>query len=93
MDRPIQVGDLVQVVRGHECDLGDIFILKEIFFQHDGWHCPHCGADGDDDGCDIGIKSRKGNIWEGVNMKFLKRIPPLSELESERTQENLREPA
>jgi hypothetical protein len=88
-DRPIQVGDLVQVVRGHECDLGSTFRVGQIREPTLwGWICPKCSC-----------IDRSPELWadrgdeHGAPLSWLKRIPPLDELEGERTQENLKEPA
>ena len=43
----IHVGDLVMVVRGHECDVGRIFQVDGL--SMDSWYCENCGAETFDD--------------------------------------------
>lgn len=89
MDRPIQVGDLVQIVRWpHKCTpqsgwprLGTPFVVEAI----DTCCCGICGER-------TGIGAGNG-LGRGAPLSWLKRIPPLEELEGQRTEETLREPA
>lgn len=84
----IKVGDLVQVVRGHVCDLGRIFVVASINVSYVGWHCPHCPAESHDrcDWVDDGVAEKSG-----ADINWVRRIPPLSELE--RDTEKLKETA
>jgi hypothetical protein len=104
MDKPISVGDLVMLVRGHECAMrlkgGLPWRVTRIVPQFGGgWHCPICGehnlASGDlsgAQGCGTppGIK---GDPNGGMPLSWLKRIPPLGDLEGQPTQEDMKEPA
>ena len=89
-DRPIQVGDLVQVVRPTRCCGGTKTIgwtyLVMSFNSMDSYKCEACGA------ITRSPVADRGYGW-GCTVDRLKRIPPLSELEGQRTQEDLREPA
>jgi hypothetical protein len=90
VNKPISVGDLVVVVRGVRCcgagldSLGIIFRVTR-FLPYSS-RCKYCGQE------------REGVVADSA-MPFyfydyrLKRIPPLGELEGERTEENIREPA
>lgn len=75
MSEPIKVGDLVQVVRGHECDLGNTGIALEIE-TWDFWSCPKCHAF--KRGPFLGVTMRLP--VSGAPLSWLKRIPPLGEL-------------
>ena len=93
MDRPIQVGDLVMVVKKccPEFGLPDspIFVVESFWQAPLTTKCRICGSQ----------LSRKqathhtGGDWVGYPVEWLKRIPPLSELEGEKTEEKLKEPA
>lgn len=88
MDKPISVGDLVVVVRGHECDLGVTYIVGHIITAAGVWSCP-CGAREFHDGAFV----HKTHSFYGAPVEWLKRIPPLPELESEKNDSKLAEPA
>ena len=87
----IKVGDLVQVVRGVPCcggfnKLGVTFKVVR-FLTLSGRICGWCGVTTTrNNACGSGMVS-------GYDVARLKRIPPLEELEGERTEETLREPA
>jgi len=87
-DKPIAVGDLVQVVRwGHEhrSKLGHIFRVGLI--EPRGVFCGQCGLE-------IGCRPAIGLLGQiGVPAMWCKRIPPLDELESSKTDEPMKEPA
>ena len=92
MTERISVGDLVQVVRGHQCTVerfcGLIFVVAEIVQPRGGgWHCPHCNLDS------AGPNEPAAGMYVGarnhVPLSYLKRIPPLSELESEQRKEEV----
>ena len=81
MEKPISVGDLVMVVKSC-CDdadaLGEIFLVAGI--REKGTRCRHCFQRNN---C-----AHAGSIFNftaGVPLSWLKRIPPLSELETKRT--------
>ena len=85
----ISVGDLVQVVRSAPCcgpskAIGWVFVVEEIIVsQHQCWGCGH-----------ISVPLPIANVgaqWFHVSRQ--KRIPPLSELEGVKTEEDIREPA
>ena len=92
MDRPIAVGDLVVVVKATHCcgslkNVGRVFRVLE-FRSYDG-KCAACGIAGDRSM----LAFARPKPSNGYSLFRLKRIPPLGELEGERTEENLREPA
>lgn len=93
-DRPIQVGDLVEVIRAHPCcgstkSLGKIFRVDRLEPVVEA-SCGSCGAR------PVGelIAWQEENNWSAY-VACLKRIPPLSELEKSQTAHDLdiREPA
>lgn len=92
MDKPIQVGDLVVIVTPSHCgrtdSIGDMFRVTKIRPRRGGV-CEGCNqrfgpgqliAESDRD-------SLITELWR------LKRIPPLEELEGQRAEETLKEPA
>ena len=95
-DRPIQPGDLVQVVR--DCcgaHLGFTFTVRSIHPPRiDGhyWFCDQCG------GKYTGTVAENGDVHAPIELKppavvfaplpWLKRIPPLSEFEQTTTEED-----
>lgn len=93
-ERPIQVGDLVQVIKAQPCcgsigTVGQVFVVKNIRQPRGGGSsCSYCFA-----------VSFKGLFAEGkqdgslTHLSRLKRIPPLDELEGQKTEEKLKEPA
>ena len=91
-DKPIQVGDLVVMVRGHECGMkiasGIPFVVTALLRPiGGGWHCDHCNTDsaGPNEVAAEGF-SKKGR---GLPLSWLKRIPPLDELEFEQRKEEI----
>lgn len=90
-ERPIQVGDLVQVVRFPCCSCGGnldaIFKIDEIR-RNDLFKCTCHYSLGGDYGPVAAIPNRIA-----APVAWLRRIPPLSELDSTDTKEDLREPA
>lgn len=85
-DRPIQVGDLVCVVKVH-CDkqwLNHVFQVTGI--TRAIRKCYVCGHQEEMD-------TATGLSHFYMPLAWLRRIPPLSELEGERTEEKLKEPA
>lgn len=98
MDKPISVGDLVVVVKPKPCcgkgkpALGFVFRVLEIR-KSKGLHCSGCGKQ-DAEQSLIAVSGEKhGKNQMVYEIYRLKRIPPLDELEGEKTQENLRVPA
>lgn len=95
----IGVGDLVMVVRGHSCVLerlgGMPYRVTAIRPQIDGgWTCNACWTR------DIAPEQMYGATLSihtdqrsAIPLGWLKRIPPLSELEGENTKEKIHEPA
>ena len=88
-DRPIAVGDLVQVL--HQCcyaeHIGKIFTVSLLYFGCG--KCDFCRTD------HTGVPSAHldgAEDW-GFRRSWLKRIPPLDELESTKTDEPMKEPA
>ena len=91
MSEPIKVGDLVQVVRptpcGHNTVVGRVFVVKSISRGSSFNWCLSCGHRwGPEDQAESGA-------YFGASLWRLKRIPPLSELEGQRTEEKLKETA
>lgn len=85
-DRQIQVGDLV-MVKQVCCDtsvLGVPFIVSRAILS--GHYCTNCGKSHTASMLAIGLRDY------GVPFSWLKRIPPLDELEGRRTEEKLRLP-
>ena len=90
-DRPIQVGDLVMVVREKRCgcrgSIGAIFVVKGFSFDERAGQCTECMAI---------TYPPFTNTAEVENcyaeLPRLKRIPPLEELEGQRTEESTRDP-
>lgn len=89
MDKPISVGDLVTVVRWPCCngDLGYTFRVAAVeTLGAQGW-CSHCG---DQSGCHQGMPLKavdhNGCIYP---MPWLKRIPPLDELDDVKHDEEI----
>lgn len=89
MSEPIRVGDLVQIVKPMPCcgrlgkHYGDTFTVSEIITTRFVNACAYCGARyagtyAVDPADDLAAEVRR-----------LKRIPPLSELESTETKEEL----
>jgi hypothetical protein len=93
MDKPISVGDLVMVVR--DCCgqyLGLTFRVEKVWTPSQGVICTECRVDfGSISVAETGMP--KGIPAGRLPLSWLKRIPPLSELEGEKTQEDIREPA
>ena len=88
VSEPISVGDLVVVVKptlccGNPSRLGRTFVVKKIEFGPNRCHWCHTAIE-DSDAFD-------GELW--WTPRRLKRIPPLSELEGQPTQEDMKEPA
>ena len=95
-DRPIQVGDLVQVVKPGLCGctttLGWVFVVLDEK-KYSVTTCGTCNAQfGRLVLLESGIQSPRGDSY-GFRRSALKRVPPLSELEDQRTQEDMKEPA
>jgi len=89
-ERPIAVGDLVVQVRGHSCALGDIFRVTGIKTSYPGyWTCKECGAKWYSNPLVYAEDGSRG----GAALSELKRIPPLDELESTKTDERIGETA
>ena len=95
MSEPIKAGDLVVVVRDNGCPcpipdriMGKVYTVASIEPERLL-------------GCGCGRPTRRwtsafivnGEKRHEIGTYRLKRIPPLSELEGERTQEDIREPA
>lgn len=89
----ISQGDMVVVVKPRRCGfantVGNIFIAGEIVFSKKRGRCVTCNAVTYPRGT-LRTTNHKGNC---IEVDRLKRIPPLDELEGERTKEDIREPA
>lgn len=89
MDKPIQVGDLVQVVMPARCCdayLGHVFTVSQVILGGAlSWYCDVCKNGGPSGGAYL---YSTGDGYRVSNHR-LKRIPPLSELETERTEDEV----
>ncbi len=91
MDKPIAVGDLVQVVKQRRCCVertkwGDIYQVSAI--SSGVFQCIYCGKISD-----VLIDVAYDDAGDCCEIDRLKRIPPLDELEGQSTEEKLKEPA
>lgn len=89
MNKPIAVGDLVVVVGKRPCcppgkALGRVFTVSAFYPK---WACLACKREY------VEVSAIVEGFWSAYPLQMLKRIPPLSELESERTEEKTKEPA
>jgi hypothetical protein len=80
MSERIEVGDLVMVVRGHECGkskfIGIVFTVERIEQAYD-YGCPQCGGDMSDGR--LLAFGRRPTRTGFVPLSWLKKIPPLTE--------------
>jgi hypothetical protein len=85
MSEPIKAGDLVMIVKDFcGCDIGEIFVAGEIQNRFNSLQvCNECGTYGD---TPI-LRTRRLKGWYPVS--WLKRIPPLSELDDVRQDEEI----
>ncbi len=90
MSERIKVGDLVMIVRGHECVMnlyqGVIFTVTGFVQpRFGGWHCARCGRDnaGGNEAAATGFHKAHAPI------SWLKKIPPLTEPETVERKEEL----
>jgi hypothetical protein len=98
MSDKLKAGDLAVVSRvDHECAVVHL-LGKIVKFDpatvHPGVYCPGCGQRNVAYPNEL-IHRRstgEGGVVHGFPARWLKRIPPLSELESEKQKEDLREP-
>jgi hypothetical protein len=84
MDRPISVGDLVQVVRWDCCAgiLGEVFRVQIIRQSTPKARCTYCKAE---QGSVLAVDSDKYM----APLAWVKRIPPLEELDEVRTEDEV----
>jgi hypothetical protein len=90
MSEPIKVGDLVVMVRGHECVYcvagGIPFVVTRFAPRLDKvWHCSKCCQD-------VAASKDAVNFRGGrprIPISWLKRIPPLEELDDVKESEEL----
>lgn len=96
-DRPISVGDLVQVVRGCcNCWHGLVMTVSKFYDTGSNWKCTKCKANQDFDYEPTAYDgSRAIGVGRHFPLAWLKRIPPLDELEKSQTAHDLdiKEPA
>ena len=90
MSEPIKAGDLVQVVRWPCCGvyLGRVFRVDFIGEGSSEYLCKKCGGA---HGAATAMHAEDARNCFPV--PYLKRIPPLSELEGQPTQQDIKEPA
>ena len=89
-NRPISVGDLVMVVHEccpHESSLGEIQTVLSI--EHDRATCEWCDCVTSGHHAHLSDAEDNDTFW--LPLSWLKRIPPLSELESTKTDEPMKE--
>lgn len=89
MNAEIKVGDLVVVTKPRLC-CGEASGVGKVFRvggMHKGSNCYRCG-----NRYDATVAEVDGS-FVSCELPRLKRIPPLGELESEKRDENLKEPA
>ncbi len=86
MSEPIKVGDLVIVIHiccdGVNTPLGKITTIAEI--RHNVTCCDKCGQRND-----TTHAASIQNFQNGLPLSWLKRIPPLAELEGEKRDEEI----
>jgi hypothetical protein len=89
-DRPIQVGDLVLVVKPAPCcGVQNSFgPYKVLAIDVSVGICGGCFGDSE-----WNVPRARLSNGQNIPIVRLKRIPPLSELEGERTDEQIKEPA
>lgn len=92
MSRPIAVGDLVQIIKWPCCGryLGEVHTVFAFGNVDSTFRCNVCNAKRETaPSALIGDHKSKGMVV----LAWLKRIPPMGELEGERTEESLKETA
>jgi hypothetical protein len=87
MNEPIKRGDLVLVAKacpfcGDTADLGQVFVVNDLFQSGEPMNC--CG-----DRTPAVCASSADKDWCGTPLALLKRIPPLSELDDVRQDEEI----
>ena len=89
MSEPIKVGDLVQVIKQASCGchehLGHVFVVEEVLPAWADGYCTKCRRTI----IPSGEMVAAWPDWGYTELSRLKRIPPLSELESEKNKEEL----
>lgn len=91
MNKPIQAGDLVQVIRPSACpvatsaNLGHIFVVDAILTEKEANSCRYCGAQNHGDH----LYAFEKGPYVAWGLRRLKRIPPLEELEGEKHDERI----
>jgi hypothetical protein len=92
VSEPIKVGDLVVLVRGHECALAEAggvpFVFNATYRYTTSVHCARCKADPLFGPGDYPRLPKSLGGWV-VPMTWLKRIPPLDELEREQEKKEI----
>jgi hypothetical protein len=99
MDKPISVGDLVMVVRGHECVVAKVggvpYTVEAIVPQmFGGWYCPVCDTEnhGTSEAYGAKLSPLHTGPGSGIPLGWLKRIPPQPELEGADSWEEINTP-
>ena len=85
----IKPGDLVMVVRGHVCDLGNVFTVAAIHpaSNFGGWYCRTCGFD-DSKATELFAEAVGRPVW-GALVPWLKKIDPPAIDETTETEETV----
>jgi hypothetical protein len=94
MSEPIKVGDLVMIVRGHECAVrlkgGIPYTVTAIVPQvGGGWYCNACNTKDHAPHDLFGAALWHTGHGNGMPLSWLKRIPPLSELDDVKNDEEI----
>lgn len=86
MSERIEVGDLVMVVRGHNCAIGRIHTVLGFSWSKPFTVCPTCGARYPNTHAMRVVVRANGH---GYSVDRVRKIPPLSELESTEHKESI----
>jgi hypothetical protein len=89
MSGPIRVGDLVMVIKSccRQNVRAPIFVVADLDYQtDDGETCRYCGAAAPNERAAADHSHGRFFVYP---LSWLKRIPPLDELESEKHKEEL----
>lgn len=88
-DKPISVGDLVQVIGSHCGKSGALGIIRTVEgFKSSSCRCTGCGFVVNEELVAVLEGPAPWSKWH-IPVRYLKRIPPLDELESEKNKEEL----
>lgn len=90
MDKPISVGDMVQLVRGCNIDaMGLVFRVSKIYERAGVRPCYYCDQSHNGQYVDSEQPFGGAHNYSRSPIWWLKRIPPLEELEGEKREETV----